>query len=134
VRRRVDRGSVTVELVVLAPVLVVLALFVLYAGRSGEALLQLRHAADQGARAASMVAPERMVGVGRSAALADLARNGVSCVNAVVNVAVDDDSPVHSVLVEVECEVRRRGLDLLGASRRVLYASSIEVIDLWRVR
>lgn len=131
---RHDRGSVTVELVVLAPLLVMLALFVLYAGRSGEALLQIRHAADQGARAASIVSPEKMTGVGRAAALADLARSGVACVDAVVNVAVDDDAPVRSVLVEVECEVRRRGLDLLGVTRRVLYASSIEVIDVWRVR
>ena len=44
-----DRGSATVELVLIAPVLVVLALFVVLAGRSGEALRQVQHAADHGA-------------------------------------------------------------------------------------
>lgn len=132
--RVVERGSATVELVLLAPVLVVLVTFVAYVGRAGEALVQLRHAADQGARAASMVAPERMSAVGRSVVVADLARSGLSCERASINVALDDDSPVRAVLVEVECEIRRRGLDLLGASRRVLHASSIEVIDVWRVR
>ena len=33
---KTDRGSATVELVLLAPVLVVLALFVVYAGRGAE--------------------------------------------------------------------------------------------------
>jgi Flp pilus assembly protein TadG len=129
---KTDRGSATVELVLLAPVLVVLALFVVYAGRGAEALTQVRHSADQGARAASLVRISRMETVGRAAVLADLQLSGVSCVNPQINVAVDTDSAVRSVLVEVECVVNQKGLGLIGLSERVVTAQSIEVIDRWR--
>ena len=100
---KTDRGSATVELVLLAPVLVVLALFVVYAGRGAEALTQVRHSADQGARAASLVRVSRMETVGSAA-----------------------------VLAEVECVVNKTGLGLIGLSERVVTAQSIEVIDRWR--
>jgi Flp pilus assembly protein TadG len=129
---KTDRGSATVELVLLAPVLVVLALFVVYAGRGAEALTQVRHSADQGARAASLVRISRMETVGRAAVLADLQLSGMSCVNPQINVAVDTESAVRSVLVEVECVVSQTGLGLIGLSERVVTAQSIEVIDRWR--
>ena len=129
---KTDRGSATVELVLLAPVLVVLVLFVVYAGRGAEALTQVRHSADQGARAASLVRISRMETVGRSAVLADLQLSGMSCVNPQINVAVDTESAVRSVLVEVECVVNQIGLGLIGLRERVVTAQSIEVIDRWR--
>ena len=109
-----------------------LVLFVVYAGRGAEVLTQIQHAADQGARAASMTHPSRMQIVGRESALRDLEQNGASCIDAVVNVAFDD-SEIHTVLVEVECSVNATGLNLLGTHDRVLHAESIEVIDRLRV-
>jgi hypothetical protein len=129
---KTDRGSATVELVLLAPVLVVLALFVVYAGRGAEALTQVRHSADQGARAASLVRLSRMESVGRSAVLTDLERSGASCINPQINVAIDNESAVRSVLVEVECTINQAGLGLIGLTDRIVTAQSIEVIDRWR--
>lgn len=128
-----ERGSATVETVILAPVLLALVLFVVYAGRSTQAMAQIRHAADQGARAASMVREERMPEVGRQAVFADLSNNGNPCSNVLVNVAIDNDSSMRTVLVEIECEIAHRGLQLLSLSRRTIEAKSIEVIDVWRV-
>jgi hypothetical protein len=128
-----ERGSATVEMVVLAPVLLALVLFVVFAGRSTQAMSQIRHAADQGARAASMVRQERMSEVGRLAVLEDLRDNGNPCSNVLVNVAVDDESSMKTVLVEIECEISRTGLELLALTRRTIEARSIEVIDVWRV-
>jgi hypothetical protein len=130
---RTERGSATVEMVVLAPVLMSLLLFVVFAGRSTQATAQIRHAVDQGARAASMVRPERMAEVGRLTVLEDLRNNGDPCAHVVVNVAVDDESPTRTVLVEVECEISLNGLQLLSLGRRIIEARSIEVIDVWRV-
>ena len=93
---------------------------------------QVRHSADQGARAASLVRISRMETVGRAAVLADLQLSGMSCVNPQINVAVDTESAVRSVLVEVECVVNQTGLGLIGLSERVVTAQSIEVIDRWR--
>ena len=128
-----DEGSATVELVLLAPILMILVLFVVYAGRGAEVLSQIQHAADQGARAASMAHPSRMQTVGMQTAYDDLEQNGAACINPVINVAFDDESPIHTVLVEVECAVNNSGLNLLGVDERRLHAESIEVIDRWRV-
>ncbi len=127
-----ERGSATVEMVLLAPLLVVLVMSVVHAGRSAEALVQLRHAADQGARAASMVRTDRMEDVGERAVRDDLVGSGSSCTDPLVNVAVDGDSAVRAVMVEIECTVRIAGLELLGVRARRLEARSTEVIDLWR--
>ena len=127
-----ERGSATVEMVLLAPLLVVLVMSVVHAGRSAEALVQLRHAADQGARAASMVRTDRMEDVGERAVRDDLVGSGSSCTDPLVNVAVDGDSTVRAVMVEIECTVRIVGLELLGVRTRRLEARSTEVIDLWR--
>ena len=128
-----DEGSATVELVLLAPILMILVLLVVYAGRGAEVLTQIQHAADQGARAASMAHLSRMQSVGRQSALKDLEQNGAACIDPVVNVAFDDESAIHTVLVEVECAVNNAGLNLLGVDERRLHAESIEVIDRWRV-
>ena len=128
-----ERGSATVETVVLVPVLEALVLFAVYAGRSTQAMGQIRHAADQGARAASLVRVSRMQQVGRQAVLENLTENGSPCTNVMVNVAVDTESSSRSVLVEVECEVSLAGLELLNLGRRTIEAESVEVIDVWRV-
>ena len=130
---RSERGSATVELVVLVPVLMVMVLFVVFAGRSTQTSVAVRQAADSGARAASMVHPSRMDAVGRTAVIDSLDQNGVHCLDTMVNVALDRDSTVRSVLVEVECTLDQRGLELLGLDKRTMYAKSIEVIDVWRV-
>jgi Flp pilus assembly protein TadG len=122
-----------VETVVLVPVLVALVLFAVYAGRSTQAMGQIRHAADQGARAASLVRVSRMQQVGRQAVLENLTENGSPCTNVMVNVAVDTESSSRAVLVEVECEVSLAGLELLNLGRRTIEAESVEVIDVWRV-
>ena len=49
-KNRFETGSASVELVLLTPLLMILVLLVVLAGRSGEVLLQVKHAADQGAR------------------------------------------------------------------------------------
>ena len=121
------------ETVVLVPVLVALVLFAVYAGRSTQAMGQIRHAADQGARAASLVRVSRMQQVGRQAVLENLTENGSPCTNVMVNVAVDTESSSRAVLVEVECEVSLAGLELLNLGRRTIEAQSVEVIDVWRV-
>jgi len=128
-----EKGSATVETVVLVPVLVALVLFAVYAGRSTQALSQIRHAADQGARAASLVRTSRMQHVGQQAVMDSLRDNGNPCAGVLVNVAVDTESTVHAVLVEVECEISLVGLELLKIGKRTIEAESVEVVDVWRV-
>lgn len=131
--RRADPGSVSVEAVLLAPVLVVLLLMVVHVGRLGSAQTRLTYAADHAARAASMVHPRVMPAVARSSALDNLLANGLSCESVGVAVDVLRESDPMIVQVDLECELDRTNLGLLMPRSRLLKASSSEVVDRWRI-
>lgn len=120
------------ELVLLTPVLVVLLSFVVLAGRSGEGISELRHAADQGARAASQTARSRMNVAARAAVVADLRNSGLSCVEPSVALGTATSSDGSFVTVTVTCRVSNIGLGLLGVRSRTIRAASTEVIDRFR--
>jgi Flp pilus assembly protein TadG len=78
---KTQSGSVTVEMVLLAPVLMLLILFGVYASRASESLVQVRHAADQAARSASKVSRGRVQSVANDVANRTLNNSGTSCVD-----------------------------------------------------
>lgn len=125
-----DRGSVSVEMVALTPILVLLALFAVFVGRSAEGLTAVQHAADQGARAASKVAFPRMAAAGTDAVMADLVDREVACVSPRVSVVRGDDD--RTVTVSVSCSPSTDGLSLLDVDSPRLSASSTEVVDFYR--
>jgi len=131
---RDDRASATVELVLLTPILVALALFVLLAGRSGDALRQVQHAADHGARAASQASAARRDEVARTAADSDLRAVGRSCRDQAVGVERTKIGLLEAVRVTVSCRIDHAGLELLGLTSRRISAVSIEVIDVYRAK
>ncbi len=127
-----NEGSVTVEMVILAPVFVLLMLFVVVLGRAGGATDQVRHAADEAARAASLVARPRMTNVAQAVAVADLASNGFNCASTAIAVFVENAVAAGSVTVTVSCVINQQDTALLGAHARTVTASSTEVIDRYR--
>ncbi len=130
---KTEKGSATVELILLTPVLMTLVLFVVVAGRNGESLIDVRHAADQAARAASMVHPNSMHSVAERVAREDLSNNGVGCTNTYVELTLSESELSRSVTVSLNCVVNHQGLDLLGLGERHVEAESTEIIDRWRV-
>lgn len=131
-KRRHDSGSVSVELVLMTPVLMVLVLFVVLSGRSGEALVQVQHAADQGARAASQASLSGRRNAGVRAALDDLHGSGIGCQDTEVSVDLLRIGKLHAVNVKVSCAIDHNGLELLKLSRRRVAADSTEVVDYYR--
>ena len=130
---KTQSGSVTVEMVLLAPVLMLLILFGVYASRASESLVQVRHAADQAARSASKVSRGRVQSVANDVANRTLNNSGTSCVDFAVSTAVIDQGSNSAVRVKVECTINTQGLALLGVSERRVSATSTEVLDRWRV-
>jgi Flp pilus assembly protein TadG len=130
---KTQSGSVTVEMVLLAPVLMLLILFGVYASRASESLVQVRHAADQAARSASKVSRGRVQSVANDVANRTLNNSGTSCVDFAVSTAVIDQGSNSAVRVKVECTIKTQGLALLGVSERRVSATSTEVLDRWRV-
>lgn len=117
------------ELVILAPVLVVLMLFVVFVGRASGAGEQVHHAADQGARSASLVSRAAMTDVAIAAVRRDLTTNHANCSSTSVSVAATTARASERVTVVVSCVVDARGTNLLGAGARTVTAKSTEVID-----
>lgn len=128
----IDRGSVAIEMVLLTPVLVVLLLFVVHVGRTSEGVSELRHAADQGARAASLAARSRMNAAAVTAVRQDLAASGSSCEQPTVAVTLQTSGFSSSVRVNVRCRVSNLGLALIGSRQVQLSATSTEVVDRFR--
>jgi len=128
-----ERGSLTVELVILAPMLMFMVLFGVHVGRLSEAKVQVQHAADQGARAGSLAAKSKMVSAATFAAENDLKLAGVSCAKVSVEVGLVPTGLTNAVRVHVDCDVRLDGTELLGLLPDRVHASSIEVIDAWRI-
>lgn len=131
---RDNRGSAAVELVLVTPILMVLTLFVVTAGRSGEALHQVQHAADIGARAASQASAIRRESVGFTAALSDLRIGGRSCVDHSIRVDNVKVGHLDAVKVRISCRVEHAGLRLLGMVDRHVTAESTESIDVYRAK
>lgn len=128
-----ERGSLTVEMVILTPVLMFMVLFGVHVGRLSEAKVQVQHAADQGARAGSLAAKSKMVSAATVAAENDLKIAGVSCADVSIEVEFVTAAMTNAVQVQVDCDVRLDGTELLGLFPDQVHASSIEVIDEWRI-
>jgi Flp pilus assembly protein TadG len=124
-----QRGSTTIEMVLLAPVLMMLILLIVFAGRLTQVNSQVRHAADQAARVASQKSEVNRNGAATAAALADLASNGIACVSPTVSISTSSAGEVQTVTATVSCEVNRSELAPLAPGAQRLVGTSTEVID-----
>ena len=110
-----------------------MVIFGVHVGRLSEAKMQVQHAADQGARAGSLAAKSKMVSAAIVAAENDLKLAGVSCTNVSIDVGLVVTGMTNAVRVQVDCDVRIDGTELLGLLPDRVHAVSTEVIDEWRI-
>ena len=138
--RRADAGSVTLELSILAPAVLVLLALVVVAGRLSIAHQEVDHAAQTAARAATLARdPAAATSTATSAARRELDAGDLHC--ATVRVTVDTSGfavPVGrpaSVTATVTCTVSLSGLAVPGmpGSRQVT-ATATSPLDTYRGR
>lgn len=129
-----DRGGVTTELVLLAPLLIVFLLFVVALGRLAGARLDVDGAAAQAARAASIARDPTIANTtARQTATAALAGDHVSCSRLAVSVDTSADRPGGWVAVTVACTAALADLTGLRLpAARTVSARSVAVIDQYR--
>lgn len=129
-----ERGSVAVETAVVAPALVVLLLLVVFAGRVAQAEGDVRRAASEGARAASLEQyPENAELAAKDIVAANLAASRVVCGRLDTTVDTSSFAPGGSVSVTVRCTASMADVALLGVpGERVFESRSVEVIDRYR--
>ncbi len=132
--RRSERGSISVEVAVIAPAFIFLMLLVVYAGKVSEADGNVERAAAAGARAASLRQhPDGATDDAQDAVEANLAAAGVPCSNLETVVDTSSLEPGGSVTVTVRCQASMADVTLLGVpGTRTFVATSTEVIDSYR--
>lgn len=127
-------GSVTTEVVLLTPVLLVLLGLVVMTGRIGEVDGAVTNAAQQAARAATLVGTTSTAhAAADTTAHRNLDADGIACTR--VSVAVDTSrfEAGGDVAVEVACTVKLGGLAFTGLpGSRTVRARAVEVIDTYR--
>jgi Flp pilus assembly protein TadG len=140
VRPSSDRGSATVELVILAPTLLLFLLLAIYAGRVAMARQSVHAAAADAARTASIARTQAAAaGNARAAADATLAAEGLRCLDTQVDLdtaafAAPIGTP-GTVAATVTCTVDLTDLTVPGVpgSRR-LTATVTSPLDTYRER
>ncbi len=129
-----DRGSVAVELAVVAPAFLILMLLVVFAGRVSEADGNVRRATSEAARAASLRQhPADGTADAQAVAEANLTAAGVPCTELTVDIDTEDFRAGGSVTVTVICTTSMADVTLLGVpGERTFQARAVEVIDRYR--
>lgn len=129
-----ERGSVSVEVAVIAPAFVFLMLLVVFAGKVAEADGNVERAAAEAARAASLrQSPDDAISDAEAAVEANLRHAGVPCTDLVTTVDTTDFAPGGTVTVNIRCQASMADVTLLGVpGSRTFSATSVEVIDTYR--
>ena len=129
-----DRGSAAAELVLLTPLLVLMLLLAVAAGRLVLARLEVDSAARQAARAASLARdPAAAAADAAATAQSALAGQGITCSHLAVSPDTSDFRPGGQVSVQVSCTVSLSGLSLLHlGGAETLTSAFTSPIDLFR--
>ncbi len=129
-----EDGSVAVETAVIAPVLLVLMLLVVYAGRASQADADVRVAAAHAARAASTATdPAGATHLAEETAAGNLQTAGIECQSASTTVDTGHFRAGGAVTVTVGCEVSNRDIALLAVpGTRWSIGTATQVVDTYR--
>ena len=134
--RQVERGAVSTEFAVVMPAfLTAFMLLVVFAGRVAQAENDVRTAAQEAARAATLTGtPTQAAAEARRVAEANLVTSGLSCANGLdVQVGLGQFQPGGWVTVTVNCTASFADLASLAVpGSRTFTGSATEVIDIYR--
>ncbi len=129
-----QRGAVSTELAVLTPLLIGFMLLVVFAGRTAQAEGDVVHAAQEAARAASLVAsPDAAAGAAEETAAANIVTGAGACRHFEVSVDTTNFEAGGQVVVTVTCQAAFADIAMLAVpGSRTFTATAVEVIDTYR--
>ncbi len=129
-----QRGSVTVELVLLAPALFAVLLFIVGVGRLADAHGQLVGAARDAARAASQARdPATADAAARHAASGDLTAAAIGCGRLTVTTDTTSFTPGGAVRVTVSCTATLADVAMAGfPGHETLRATAVAPLETYR--
>lgn len=110
-----DRGAMAIEVVIAAPVMLLMVLLVMGGARYVDAHMEVTSAAAEAARAASLERdPYASVAAGREAATATLDARGKSCASLDVDIDVTSYEPGGQVSATVLCRTDLSDITMSG--------------------
>jgi Flp pilus assembly protein TadG len=128
-----ERGSSSVELVILAPLLVAMLLFVVLLGRFANLRVDVQGAARDAARTASLQRSQSSASASASdTAQLSLQTAGTSCSNLNVQTNTDSFHAGGRVTVDIYCDVPMSDLALLPIGTKTVHARFVEPVDVYR--
>ncbi|WP_194920126.1 TadE/TadG family type IV pilus assembly protein [Catenulispora rubra] len=130
-----ERGSATVELILLTPVFIAFLLLVVGTGRLVDAKLQVDQAVHAAARAASLaLTPSAADNAANAAAAQSLSGAGITCSPMNLSTDVGSLAPGGTARVTLSCTVSLSDVSGLGAfpGHRTITASFSSVVDTYR--
>jgi Flp pilus assembly protein TadG len=129
-----QRGSLAIELSVLAPMLIAFMFLVVFAGRVAQAESEVRSAAHEAARAASLRGSATSAeAAAQATADENLATAGVACGSSTVDVDASDLRAGGQVAVTVRCTTSYADLAMFGVpGSRDFEVTAVEVVDTYR--
>jgi len=132
--RRGEDGGAAVEFAIVAPLLIMMFLFIFGLGRIATAREAVEGAARDGAREASIARSPSVADRTAKQVVADtLAEKRVSCSNRVVTVDTSDFRPDGTVTVHVRCTVANQDVMLSGLpGRSTLRSDFVASVDRYR--
>jgi Flp pilus assembly protein TadG len=133
-RSRDERGTAAIEFVLMAPVLMVIFLFVIGLGRMAHARQQLESVAADSARAASLERNTyQSADAAKTAAQQSLGEAGVSCTDLNVEVDLSSYKPGGKVTVTVSCKTNLSDVGMAGfPGTKTFTATSTVPIETYR--
>jgi Flp pilus assembly protein TadG len=135
-----DRGSISLELVIIAPAFLLIVAALIFAGRVELAKQSVNAAASDAARTASIARTQDTAnGTARSAATSTLASQGIRCVSTTVSVDTSGfGAPVGTpatVTATVSCTVNLSDLSAPGIpGTKLVSATATSPLDTFRER
>ncbi|WP_017623443.1 TadE/TadG family type IV pilus assembly protein [Nocardiopsis chromatogenes] len=128
-----ERGSAAVELMAVAPVLILAALLMVAAGRQVSAAMDAASAAHSAARAAALATEADRQSTARAQAEASLAERGLACGSHRVSVRTTGPDRAQSAVATLTCRIALRDLAPLGLpGHTTLTRTSSAPIDPYR--
>jgi Flp pilus assembly protein TadG len=133
-RAKGERGTAAIELVLVAPLIMVIFLFVVGLGRMAHARQQLESVAADSARAASLERNTyQSAAAAQAAARQSLGDTGVSCTNLAVDVDLASYQPGGRVTVTVACTTKLSDIGMAGfPGSKTFTATSVVPIETFR--
>lgn len=126
------RGSLSTEVVLLVPVMMLMVMFVVFVGRVQSASMAVRYAVDVGARSGSVAHTKDAKQRSFMHTNAELASVQHLCSSTRIHTETQKIDSEFLVVATAHCVVRVHGLSFLGLSGPTVRATSTEVIDQFR--